>query len=61
LRKKTESNKNPHPEGWGYTDEARLRGLRKKTESNKNPHPEGWGYTGEACLCAVAQAAPNAG
>jgi hypothetical protein len=19
--------KNPHPQGWGYTDEARLRGL----------------------------------
>ncbi|WP_254567149.1 hypothetical protein, partial [Oscillatoria sp. HE19RPO] len=24
--------KNPHPEGWGYTDEARLRGLKAKTD-----------------------------
>ncbi len=23
--------KNPHPKGWGYTDEARLRGLKAKT------------------------------
>ncbi len=23
--------KNPHPQGWGYTDKARLRGLRIKT------------------------------
>ncbi|AFY82587.1 hypothetical protein Oscil6304_2991 [Oscillatoria acuminata PCC 6304] len=23
--------KNPHPEGWGYTDEARLRGLKRKS------------------------------
>ncbi|WP_156823856.1 hypothetical protein [Oscillatoria acuminata] len=24
--------KNPHPQGWGYTDEARLRGLIQKTD-----------------------------
>ncbi len=55
-------SKNPHPKGWGYTDEARgstlrrssgqalltraLRGLRVY----KNPHPKGWGYTDEARL-----------
>ncbi|AFY83695.1 hypothetical protein [Oscillatoria acuminata] len=22
---------NPHPEGWGYTDKARLRGLKATT------------------------------
>jgi hypothetical protein len=25
-------SKNPHPKGWGYTDEARLRGLRDKID-----------------------------
>ncbi|WP_254566738.1 hypothetical protein [Oscillatoria sp. HE19RPO] len=24
--------KNPHPQGWGYTDKARLRGLKPKTD-----------------------------
>jgi glycerol kinase len=26
---KIKSPKNPHPQGWGYTDEARLRGLNR--------------------------------
>jgi hypothetical protein len=43
---------NPHPKGWGYTDEARLRGLIQDLvfKVYKNPHPEGWGYTDEARL-----------
>ena len=24
--------KNPHPKGWGYTNEARLRGLREEID-----------------------------
>jgi hypothetical protein len=35
-----------HPEGWGYTGEARRRGLENGCD--RCPHPEGWGYTGEA-------------
>ncbi|GET38967.1 hypothetical protein [Microseira wollei] len=35
-----------HPEGWGYTNEARRRGL--ENGGDRCPHPEGWGYTGEA-------------
>ena len=26
------AEKNPHPEGWGYTDKARLRGLKRSQE-----------------------------
>ncbi|WP_254568234.1 hypothetical protein [Oscillatoria sp. HE19RPO] len=56
-------SKKPHPQGWGYTDEARLRGLTHKIDlrqpdlvlpesccDSKNPHPKGWGYTDEARL-----------
>ncbi len=38
----------PQAEAWGYTDEARLRGLLIVTAAR--PHPEGWGYTDEARL-----------
>jgi hypothetical protein len=37
--------KNPQAEAWGYTDEARLRGLKQK-----NPQAKAWGYTDKARL-----------
>ncbi|MCT7993096.1 hypothetical protein [Laspinema olomoucense] len=42
------ASENPQAEAWGYTDEARLRGLR-------NPQAEAWGYTDEARLRGLIQ------
>ncbi|MGK7903629.1 MAG: lipid-A-disaccharide synthase [Hormoscilla sp.] len=38
----------PHPQGWGYKDEARAGGLDEKLPPY--PHPQGWGYKDEARL-----------
>ena len=35
-----------HPEGWGYTGGAILRGL--ENGGDRRTHPEGWGYTNGA-------------